>query len=523
MLTAFFALTHHNVFSYLLTCVLYLKRTATIEYTMSNNVRGLPIGQQLLPDIINQNYIYVDKTSYIFDLINGKRYYFLSRPRRFGKTLLLSTLSEIFQGKKDLFTSLAISRTDYSWEQYPVVTLSFATMAVSSAEILRKALSETLETIAQHYGVETTVKSTLGIQFKSLILNLAKKSNSVVILIDEYDATILKNIENLEEAEKYRDVLGEFYSALKDVEVDKHIRFVFTTGITKFSKTSIFSGLNHLQDISLDPRTASLLGYTSNEITHYFQEHLDLITKKTDKSLSEILKGLTYWYNGYQFVNPLEVADSKVYNPYSVMLYLQNQRFDNYWFDTGTPTFLIKLLKKEDYSITAIEGSKIHWDETKSFELDAIELVPLLFQAGYLTIDTYNQETENFSLTFPNQVKTSFFQIIVLTLTKSKKHKLSPIIVALKKAINADLESFFTTLERYLAQIPYHMHIDAEKHYQALFFGLLTLIGAKVRVEEPTSNGRIDAVIKTDSHIYVIEFKLNDTAEFALKQIKKKE
>jgi len=491
---------------------------------MSKKLRDLPIGHQSLPDMINQDYIYIDKTSYIYDLIREKRYYLLTRPRRFGKTLLVSTLSHIFQGNRDLFKSLAIDSTDYNWETYPTIVISFATMAVKSAEVLRSALSETLDTIAAHYSIEIKQRSTLDIQFKSLIFSLSKQ-NKVVILIDEYDAAILKNIENLEEAEKCRDVLAEFYSALKDVKVDEHIRFVFITGITKFSKTSIFSGLNHLQDLSFDPRAAKLLGYTTGEITSYFDGYLQNISDKKNMPVREVLENIRYWYNGYQFVDPLEVPNAKVYNPYSVMLYLQNQRFDNYWFDTGTPTFLIKLLKKENYEITNIEGAKIHRDDTKSYELDDIELVPLLLQAGYLTIDSYNPETENFTLTFPNEeVKTSFFQIIVIALTKTKKHKLSPVIVALKKALeSADLEAFFQTLDVYFSQIPYHMHVDSEKHYQALFFGLLTLVGSEVRVEEPTNNGRIDAVIETGTHVFVLEFKLNNTAESALKQIEDKE
>ncbi len=490
---------------------------------MSTSLKDLPIGQQSLPDIINHEYIYVDKTSYIYDLIKGKSYFFLSRPRRFGKTLLISTLSHIFQGNQALFKHLAIDQTNYVWETYPVIVISFATMAVT-ANVLRDALNKTLEKIASRYGCTLEEEPTLGMRFQSLIVKLAK-TNKVVILIDEYDAAILKNIEDLEEAEKCRDVLAEFFSALKDVEVDELIRFVFITGITKFSKTSIFSGLNHLQDISLDPRAAKLLGYTVEEISHYFNDHIAAISKSSGMPKNEIVANITYWYNGYQFIVPTNVSNAKIYNPYSVMLYLQNQRFDNYWFDTGTPTFLMKLLKKEQYEVSTIEGSTLHWDETKSYELQEIELIPLLLQAGYLTIDSYNTQTENFTLVFPNhEVKTSFFQIIVLALTKSKKRNLSPVIVALKQALDdADIDSFFTTLQVYFSTIPYHLHVPSEKNYQSIFFGLMVLIGADVRAEEPTNNGRIDAVIETPNHIFIIEFKLNDTAKEALKQLQSKE
>ena len=491
---------------------------------MSTTLRDLSIGQISLPPIINQDVIYVDKTSYIYDLVKTKGFYFITRPRAFGKSLLVSTLSHIFQGNRELFKSLAIASTDYSWETYPIVLISFATMAIQSAEVLRDALNKTVQKIATRYGVELEKEPTLGMQFQSLILSLSK-INKVVILIDEYDATILKNIEHPEEAEACRDVLAEFFSALKDVEVDEQIRFVFITGITKFSKTSIFSGLNLLQDLTLDPRAAKLLGYTTDEISSYFKDHIQSISDTTDMPVHDILETIKHWYNGYQFVNPLEVPDAKVYNPYSVMLYLQNKRFDNYWFDTGTPTFLIKLLKKEDYDVTNLEGAQIHWDETKSYDIEDIELIPLLMETGYLTIDTYDPITENFTLTFPNEeVKTSFFQIILLSLTKSKKHRLSPIIVSLKKALaDADMEAFFHTLDVYFSQIPYHMNVASEKHYQAIFFGLLVLIGADVRVEEPTNNGRIDAVIETNTHVFILEFKLNHTAESALDQIETKE
>ncbi len=490
---------------------------------MSEQKRRLPIGQQTLPDIINENFIYVDKTRTIHELIIGKRYFFLSRPRRFGKTLLVSTLQEIFLGNRDLFKSLYIESTDYSWEKYPVITISFATLTTTSAILLRQAIEDMLTALARQYDIELDQAVLLGMRFKSLILKLAVH-NKVVILIDEYDAAILKNLEDFKVADACREVLSEFFSALKDIEVDKHLRFVFITGISKFSKTSIFSGLNHLQDLSLDRRAAKLLGYTFDEIKANYQDYLEDISKESGASVEEILEQIRFWYNGYQFVNPAAVPDAKVYNPYSVMLYLQNKVFDNYWFDTGTPSFLMRLIKSEDYPVPSIEGSEIHLDETKSYEIENIELIPLLLQAGYVTIESYDPQTKNFAVTFPNEeVRLSFFKIVLLALTKTKQSQLASLLVKLNKALEkADFERLLTTIQIYFSQFPYTLHVSSERHYQSIFFGLLTLIGADVKAEEPTNDGRIDAVIETKTHIVIIEFKLNDSAAAALAQIENK-
>ena len=486
--------------------------------------RLLPIGHQSLPDMIGDDYIYIDKTSYIYELVKSKGYFFLSRPRRFGKTLLVSTMEEIFLGNRDLFKNLGISSTDYLWKKYPVIVISFATMAPRSATVLRQALDKTIQHIATRYGIVIDDEPTLGMRFKSLILKLAEV-NKVVILIDEYDAAILKNIEDFETADACREVLSEFFSALKDVEVDKRLRFVFITGISKFSKTSIFSGMNNLQDLTLDPRAAKLLGYTTEEIRTNYKAYLEDLSQKADESVDEITGKIQFWYNGYQFVDPAIVEDAKVYNPYSVMLYLQNGIFDNYWFDTGTPTFLMRLLKKQDYPITSIEGAKIHKSHTKSYDIEDVKLIPLLWQAGYLTIKNYTPKTKTFQLTFPNEeVKVSFFEHVIESITKVDPVITASILNKLSQAlIQRNLEQFFETLAVFYAQIPYDLHMLYEKHYQAIFFTIMNVVGASVLAEDRTNNGRIDAVVETPSGIYIFEFKVNDSAEVALSQIEDKE
>ncbi len=460
---------------------------------MSKDKRLLPIGQQSLPDMIKGDFIYIDKTLYIHELVKVKGYFFLSRPRRFGKTLLVSTMEEILLGNRDLFKNLSIFTTDYSWDNYPVVVISFATMAPRSATVLRQALDKTIQHIATRYGIEIDDEPTLGMRFKSLILTLAQV-DKVVILIDEYDAAILKNIEDYETAEACREVLSEFFSALKDVEVDKQLRFVFITGISKFSKTSIFSGMNNLQDLTLDPRAAKLLGYTTEEIRTNYKAYLEDLSSKSGERIDEIISKIQFWYNGYQFVDPQIVEDAKVYNPYSVMLYLQNSIFDNYWFDTGTPTFLMRFLKQQNYPITSIEGAKINKSQTKSYDIKEVKLIPLLWQAGYLTIKSYNPKTKNFQLTFPNEeVKVSFFEHVIESITEVDPAVTASILDTLSQAIlQGDLESFFETLHVFFAQIPYDLHMPFEKYYQSIFFTIMSLVGASVIAEDRTNNDRID-------------------------------
>ncbi len=371
---------------------------------MQGKKKGLPIGIQSFKRIIEEDledFIYIYKTRYIHALTQKGLYFFLSRPRRFGKTVLWTTLEQLFAGNRKLFKSLYIDSTDYSWESYQIISISFATMAAQSAHELEKRINWTLQDIAQHYGVDIQDAPSVGTKLKSLIQKLAP-INKVVILIDEYDAAILKNIEDFKVADACREVLSDLFSALKDGKVDEHLRFVFITGISKFSKTSIFSGLNHLQDLSLDTRAAQLLGYTTEEIRTNYREYLEDIAKQSGTPIENIIEQIQFWYNGYQFIDPAELEDAKVYNPYSVMLYLQNGKFDNYWFDTGMPGFLMRLIKAQDYAVPNIEGAEINIDEIKSYEVDQIELLPLLLQAGYLTIKSYDPLTSNFQLTFPN-------------------------------------------------------------------------------------------------------------------------
>lgn len=485
--------------------------------------KRLPIGLQSFSRMIEEDFIYIDKTRYIYELVSDNLYFFLARPRRFGKTLLVSTLQELFLGNRSLFKSLAIDALDYLWQKFPVIAISFASMAPKSSQLLEKAIEWTLLTIAEQYGVKIDDAPTIGTKFKSLILKLAVQ-NKVVILIDEYDHAILKNIENPQVAEECREVLSEFFSALKDVEVDKQLRFVFITGITKFSKTSIFSGLNNLQDLTFDPRAAKLLGYTAEEIKTSYQDYLEEISVSLNRPVTEILEHIRFWYNGYVFTDPEKAQDVKVYNPFSVMLYLESRNFLNFWFDSGTPTFLMRLLEAGHYPLTSIEGSEVNIEETKSYEIKKIKLIPLLWQTGYLTIESYNPNTKNFRLIMPNEeVRVAFYQNVMSYLTDVELSLITSSLYKLSQALKeANFKTFFETLKIFFAQIPYTLQLPQEKYYQSIFFIIFKLLGAAIEGEVATNDGRIDAKIETKTNIFIFEFKLDESAETALAQIEQK-
>ncbi len=308
---------------------------------------------------------------------------------------------------------------------------------------------------------------------------------------------------------------------LKDLS--DHLRFTFITGVSTFSKASVFSGLNNLDDITLSPKTTTLLGYTQIEIEIYFAEYLNDIAQEQHATQEEIIKVIREWYNGYQFTKPSDPPIT-VYNPFSVLSYLSHGSLQNYWAGTGTPFFLTHLIMTQQFAISEIEGSEVNIDETKSFDLHKFHLLPLLWQTGYVTIESYNPVTQNFKLHYPNkEVKISFFSYFMGYLTNQKLATLKNHLAQLTESLlSADLDRFFEALNVFFAAIPYTIQLPLEKYYQSLFYVILSIIGAEIHGEAHTNNGRIDAVIHTNTHIYIFEFKLNDSAESALNQIQDK-
>jgi hypothetical protein len=482
-------------------------------------MKKLPIGVQSFSKLMQEKYIYVDKTQLIHQIISRGAYYFLARPRRFGKSLLVSTLEQIFAGNRELFEELAINSLPYGWKKYPVIKISFSDIPYSTAKELERGLKLYLLNIARHYKIEVSERISPGEMLRDIVIKLAKKSK-VVILVDEYDYPILQHIHKPSVAEKMRDALKAFYSVIKGL--DEHIQFAFFTGVSKFSQTSIFSGLNNLNDISLDEEYNTLLGYTHDEITTSFEDYLENAAQYNKCSVKTLLTSITQWYDGYKFTD--DPAAIKLYNPFSVLLFLSKKKFANYWFATGTPTFLINLIKTVDYPVQDFERIEIAEDDLGAFDVDSLPLETILFQTGYLTISERDFESGNYILTYPNrETTTSLISHIFAAMTHKTKAYLSSTIVALNKSLDGlDFGRLHEVLTRFYAAVPYTIKIDQEKYYQTVFYLVLKMIDADIIVEEATNIGRIDAVIQTKKHIFVIEMKINDLASNALKQIKQK-
>src|SRR4030095_12632451 len=481
-------------------------------------IKELPIGISTFPELIQKDYVYVDKTDIIYTIISKKKYYFLNRPRRFGKSLLISTIETIFTGNKDLFSGLAISTLPYDWQIYPIISISFAGISSTTPEALENGIKRYLQKIAKKYHC-ILKEGTSGEMLQELVETLAIQ-NSVVLLIDEYDYPILQHIHDNRIAAQMRDTLKNFYGIIKDL--DKHLRFVFFTGVSKFANTSLFSGLNNLQDIGLKPEYNNLLGYTATEITRYFEPHLIQAAHKIGCSVEQLLIDITAWYDGYQFT--IENNATKIYNPFSVLLFLDNKRFSNYWFQTGTPTFLINLLKTKEYPIQDFEHIEATESDLNIFDIDTIPFKTLLFQTGYITISHYNPETRNYILTYPNRETTdSLIEYIFVSMTHQYGAHLNNIVADLKRAFeHHDYAHLQKTLTQLYASVPYTIHIGEEKYYQTIFYLAFKLAGADIVVEQPTNIGRLDAVIQTKNNCFIIEFKINASAATALEQIKHK-
>ena len=476
-------------------------------------MKNLPIGIQTFSDIIQNDYLYVDKTEKIFDLVkNPKGVYFLSRPRRFGKSLLISILNEIFEGEKELFEGLWIYSADYAWEKHPVVRIDFSKKKPENTDDLKGFILYQLKNIAGKYGISLT-RDQYDEAFDELLTKLGR-INKVVILIDEYDKPIIDNIENKKLAVDLRDILKGFYTIIK--ACDEHIRFVLLTGVSKCSKAGVFSGLNNLKDISMDTRYSSLLGITRQEMEYSFNEHIDRFAKTEDVSNTELIEKIAYWYNGFCFSGTCK----KVFNPFSMLLLFDNARFSNYWFESATPSFLIKLIKEKSFDIEKMKDLEVREENLSTYEIEDLALVPLLFQTGYLTIKGYDNEFMTYKLGYPNfEVENSFQYALLRNYSYTET---DGYLVGLIRALrNDDFELFFDTLRIFFANIPYDLQINKEKYYQTVFYLIFSLIGLEVEAEVKTNKGRIDAVI-IDKNVYIFEFKFNGDKNNALSQIKEK-
>ncbi len=471
------------------------------------------LGIQSFSELRQNDYVYVDKTEHIHKLLQGKCY-FLSHPRRFGKSLLISTLKYLFQGRQDFFEGLWIAdKIDWAEMQHPVLHFSFIESdfhEIGFKTYLRNKIQEQ----ADLYGITLKSKGFSSL-VRELVIALHKKHGQrVVFLVDEYDKPITEFLrkDQIPTAEENRELMRQFYSPLK--ELDEYLRFIFITGVSKFSKVSIFSDLNHLEDITIDYRFATMLGYTSEEVIFHFSERIQEIADKKGLSYQECYDKVRLWYNGYSWNG----GEDRVYNPTSIMKFLTKMEFKNYWFETGTPTFLIDMMK-QNFTFD-VENIDVSEKRLGSYRLEDIDEITLLFQTGYLTIKA--SEDGIFTLGYPNlEVRDSMNNYLLAEYTH--QHDLKPAVRDMFRALGKrDFEQVFDILNAMLGEIPYEIFdTKQEKYYHAIIFLTFRLLGYYAQAEPSVGKGRIDAVVETADGIFIFEFKVNGTIEEAMAQIHK--
>ncbi|GHT02692.1 ATPase AAA [Bacteroidia bacterium] len=474
--------------------------------------------------MVLEKWVYVDKTALVYELANDATHNFLSRPRRFGKSLLVSTLAAYFRGDKELFNGLAMEKLEAEWVKYPVFIFDFVndtyTNDVSQVESF---LNDRLSKLENVWGKVATEES-LGQRFSGLIERAAVQTGkNVVILIDEYDRALTQTMDNPELNKQVRDLLKGFFSVLKGA--DRYIRFALLTGVTKFSKVSIFSDLNQLNDISLNKKYATICGITQMELEANFVPEIETLAEETGRSYGEALEKMKEEYNGYHF----SAGAQSVYNPFSTINVLAKSKFGDYWYETGTPTFLVNELVQNKFDILDFEkGIAISAAAINDYRRESGNATPMLFQTGYLTIKGYRETSNSYVLGFPNgEVQRGFSESLLTSYARPVQNKSSYEYTRFSDDLyKGDLESFFNRLTSFFAALPYDLHNDTsnEKEYQYVFYVLMTLLGEFTFAEVRGNIGRADAIIKTDDTVYLFEFKVTSagTVDEALAQIEAK-
>lgn len=479
-------------------------------------MKKLPIGIQSFESIIRDNYIYVDKTEYIYNLINCGKYFFISRPRRFGKSLLVDTLKCLFEGKKELFEGLFIYDR-WNWdEKYPVIRIDFSLGRSNNKEELHNIIHLIIDRHCKEYGLSVD-RTSVDFRLSELIIQLNEKyGNKVVVLVDEYDKPILENIDK-DNVLEIRDALRDVYGILKPM--DSYLKFVLLTGVSKFSKVSIFSGLNNLNDITIDEQFSVLCGYKEEDLDRYFEEYI----KGVDREL------LRLWYNGYSW------GGERVYNPFDILLYFsKGNEFRPYWFETGTPTFLIKLLMNKKFFIPDIEHIEADELILSSFDIGELNPIAVLFQTGYLTIRGLKKGEEGvmYSLSYPNyEVRMALNRVIVRSYLNENTGQDVKRTNNIKRLMReGNIGGVIEEFSRLFSGIPYQWYVNSrlneyEGFYSSIFYSVFNSLGLECVAEDITNRGRIDLTIKMDKYIYIFEFKVIEEIEESkkpLEQIKER-
>ena len=482
-----------------------------------------PIGIQTFSEIRNNDFLYIDKTKYIYEITHPGKYVFLSRPRRFGKSLLTSTFDAYFSGRKDLFKGLAIEKLEKEWTEYPVLHFTLAMAKMGTVEDLFNQINNQLARMERKYGVVCDGDD-ITTRFYNLVTNLyGKTSKQVVVLIDEYDAPLITVLHDPERLEKMRTALQSFYSPLKDL--DPYLRFVFITGITKFSQLSIFSQLNNLNNISMLPQYAAMCGITIKELEDNFQEGIGMLAEKYNYSHQQVIDKLLYHYDGYHFSEDSE----GVLNPFSLLSAMNNRKFDNYWFSTGTPTFLVNMMRKFHTDLTEIDGSTALQEDFDAPTENMHNVLPLFYQSGYLTIKGYNPRSGMYTLGYPNEeVKVGLMRILIPFYVQSDPVPASNACWDISEALlDDDIDKALTAARSYFASIPYQENTlkdapSTEGHFTAMLYVMFSFLNRYVYSQVRNAKGRLDILIKTDTTIYVMELKLDGDLDKALRQIDEK-
>ncbi len=478
-------------------------------------MQKLPIGIQNFRELRNGGFLYVDKTEDIYHLVTTGKYFFLSRPRRFGKSLLVSTMEELFSGAQNLFQGLWLA-DKWDWgKTHPVLHISFGSIGYKELG-LEGALHRYLDKVIAHYGFDIQEEA-LSQKFKELLLFLSSEKGQVVLLIDEYDKPIIDYIGGaIEQAQDHQEVLRKFYSIIKDS--DPYLRLVFITGVSKFSRVSIFSDLNNLEDLTIeDYRTAGMTGYTQKEVEHYFKDYIFLVAERLKMTVPELLQQIKKWYNGYSW--DTEVF---VYNPFSILNFFKKAKFLNFWFQTATPAFLIQLIKKQTYY--DFDGVEVGQEIFDAFEIkEHIDAITLLFQTGYLTMKSVN-EFGVYKLGYPNEeVRRSMLGYLIGAFAEKDPKEIAPLAVKLREGLlNNDMEQIIEIFNTLLRSLPYQLKEKQERFFHAVIHLMFQMAGIYLQSEVNTHRGRADTIIETKNRVWCFEFKLNHSANAAIEQIKER-
>ena len=477
-----------------------------------------PIGIQNFEKIRNDGYLYIDKTALMYQMVKTGSYYVLSRPRRFGKSLLISTMEAYFQGKKELFAGLAVERLEKDWIKYPILHLDLNIEKYDTPESLDNILEKSLTAWEKLYGAEPSERS-FSLRFAGIIERACKQAGQrVVILVDEYDKPMLQAIGNEKLQKQFRDTLKPFYGALKTM--DGYIKFAFLTGVTKFGKVSVFSDLNNLDDISMRKDYVEICGVSDQELHENLDIELHEFAETQGLSYDKLCTKLKEYYDGYHFTH----NSIGIYNPFSLLNAFKYKEFGSYWFETGTPTYLVKLLKKHHYDLERMAHEETDAQVLNSIDSESTNPIPVIYQSGYLTIKGYDERFGIYRLGFPNrEVEEGFIRFLLPFYANVNKVE-SPFEVQkfVREVETGDYDSFFHRLQSFFADTTYEVIREQELHYENVLFIVFKLVGFYTKVEYHTNNGRVDLILQTDKFIYIMEFKLNGTAEEALQQINNK-